>query len=173
MRREVQVAEVVAEPGISGWVVDAAPGLAGGGVGAGEVAHVEAPVEPVLLERLLDHEAQFVDEELVPEPVEPGLNGQEPGPARGSGVAGLGPPEHADAVAEASVDAECVGQDADLIDGRRSVPGLDPGDREVEQLLVRLRLLFQSVARLRCLGSGGAVKGHFGGGPFGDDHRRL
>ena len=97
MGREVQVAEVVAEARVAGRVADAALGLAQGRVGAGEVPDVEADVEPVLLERLLDHEADLVEQELVAEAVLPGLDGEQAGAGRRAGVAALDPAECPDA----------------------------------------------------------------------------
>ena len=74
--REVQVAEVLSEMGVAGREADAPLCRAQGGVGAGEIPHHEAKIEFVLLERFLNHPANFVEQELVAEPVQTWLHGE-------------------------------------------------------------------------------------------------
>ena len=123
VRRQVQVAEVLTEVRIADRVADAALGLAQGRVGTGEVPDVEADVELVLLERLLDHEADLVEQELVAEAVLPGLDGEQAGAGRRAGVAALDPAEGPDAaVAEQVLEAQVVHQELHVRDGRRAQP---------------------------------------------------
>ena len=95
--RKVQVAEVLTEVRIAGRVADATLGLAQCRVGAGEIPDVEADVELVLLERLLDHQADLVEQELVAEAVLPGLDREYSRAGRRAGVSPLDPAECPDA----------------------------------------------------------------------------